>query len=371
MLRLFSKTHSRTLRDLPIFSMKKARSILDEVYDWLSRRPVYHALFWIVLFVILLVNGLQQGGSVASVLFSELVSLIFYAVLVYVNLLYLVPKYLAQRFFLYLVLILAFAALVTPFKVLIWYLWFTGDRDFQQQIVEKQGLVFVGNVLVILLSTVLRVIMDWWRYQGEKQALLTQTMQSELRFLRSQINPHFLFNTLNNLYALTLKKSDKAPEIVLKLSEIMRYMLYECNEKRVYLSKEIQYMQNYLDLERIRQPEGAEIRLVVEGRISEQRVAPLLFVPFLENAFKHGLNNSLQGGGFVRVHLIVQDELLEISIENSKTARMPRREHPRSGGIGLANVRQRLQLLYPNQHELEIVEEPDRFIVLLHLKMSG
>jgi LytS/YehU family sensor histidine kinase len=150
----------------------------------------------------------------------------------------------------------------------------------------------------------------------------------------------------------------------------MRYMLYECNEKRVYLSKEIQYMQNYLDLERIRQPEGAEISLVVEGRVSEQRVAPLLFVPFLENAFKHGLNNSLQGGGFVRLHLIVQDDLLEFSIENSKTARMPRREHPRSGGIGLANVRQRLELLYPDQHELEIEETPDRFIVLLHLEMN-
>jgi two-component system LytT family sensor kinase len=350
--------------------MKKARNILDEVYDRLSRRAVYHAIFWIALFSILLINGIMEGGSIRSVLFSELVSLFFYAVLVYINLFYLIPNYLAKQSFVYIVLLLALAAVVTPFKVLIWYLWFAGDRNFQHQIVEQQGLLFLGNVLVIILSTVLRVIMDWWRYQGEKQALITQTMQSELRFLRSQINPHFLFNTLNNLYALTLKKSDKAPEIVLKLSEIMRYMLYECNEKRVYLSKEIQYMQNYLDLERIRQPEGAEISLNVEGRVSDQMVAPLLFVPFLENAFKHGLNNYIQSGGFVRVRIIVQDDLLEFSIENSKTENMPRLEHPRSGGIGLVNIRQRLLLLYPDQHELDIQDEPNRFIVLLHLEMN-
>jgi LytS/YehU family sensor histidine kinase len=212
--------------------------------------------------------------------------------------------------------------------------------------------------------------MDWWRYQNEKQVLLTHTMQTELRFLKSQINPHFLFNTLNNLYALTLKKSDKAPEIVLKLSEIMRYMLYECNERRVLLSKEIQYINNYLDLEKLRQPTNAEIIFTTAGPISEQMVAPLLFVPFLENSFKHGLNHHIQGGGFVRLHLHVAGDELEFHIENSKPENLPRQEHPRSGGIGLTNVRQRLQILYPEQHTLEVQDEPHRYSVTLFLKTT-
>jgi LytS/YehU family sensor histidine kinase len=211
--------------------------------------------------------------------------------------------------------------------------------------------------------------MDWWRYQNEKQVLMTQTIQSELRFLKSQINPHFLFNTLNNLYALTLKKSDKAPEIVLKLSEIMRYMLYECNEKRVHLSKEIHYIYNYLDLERLRQPKDADIRFVVDGHVSDQLIAPLLFVPFVENSFKHGLNHSVNGGGYVRLRLIAAGDELEFFIENSKVDQLPRQHHARSGGIGLANVRQRLQMLYPDDHTLEILDEPNRYAVTLRLKM--
>ena len=122
--------------------------------------------------------------------------------------------------------------------------------------------------------------MDWARQLRERQVLQTQTMQSELRFLKSQINPHFLFNTLNNLYALTLKKSDKAPEIVIKLSEMMRYMLYDCNEKRVPLSKEVKYIKNYLDLEGLRQGKNVTINFETEGSITDQKIAPLLFIPF-------------------------------------------------------------------------------------------
>jgi LytS/YehU family sensor histidine kinase len=213
--------------------------------------------------------------------------------------------------------------------------------------------------------------MDWWRYQNEKQVLLTQTIQSELRFLKSQINPHFLFNTLNNLYALTLKKSDKAPEIVLKLSEIMRYMLYECNERRVLLSREIQYINNYLDLERLRQPEGATITFDVEGSVSDQTVAPLLFVPFLENSFKHGLNHTVNGGGFVKLRLSAGPDTLLFTIENSKVDMFPGNQHSRSGGIGLVNVRQRLEMLYPGQHELSIENAPDRYIVSLRLGLNS
>jgi two-component system, LytTR family, sensor kinase len=370
---LFIEKKAIAHREICSFAPKimQTRKLLDRIYYFLSLRPVYHGLFWLVLFSVMIGAGYNQDTDFSLALTLDLIGLFFYAILVYFNLYYLIPNYLAKRAFLYFALVIVSAALITPIEVFVLYVWFSKLPVFRNILVNSQMDFFFGNVLVTMLSTTCRVIMDWWRYQTEKQVLLTQTMQSELRFLKSQINPHFLFNTLNNLYALTLKKSDQAPEIVLKLSEIMRYMLYECNERRVLLSKEIQYIHNYLDLERLRQPKEADISFVTEGHISEQMVAPLLFVPFLENSFKHGLNHQLQGGGFVRLHLRVSGDNLEFFIENSKAAEnLPRLNHPRSGGIGLVNVRQRLQMLYPEQHELQFQDEPHRFAVTLHLEMT-
>lgn len=346
----------------------KIRRFLDVIYAFLNQRPVYHGLFWLALFGTMVGTSLRQGISPNIILWNETIQALFFAVLVYFNLLYLIPNYLARHAFIYFGLVLAACAIVTPIEVLVLYLMYADAPEYQANVVDQQVRIYLGNVFVTILATVLRVIMDWWRYQNEKQVLLTQTMQSELRFLKSQINPHFLFNTLNNLYALTLKKSEKAPEIVLKLAEIMRYMLYECNERRVYLSKEIHYLQNYLDLERLRQPPDAEIRFEVEGHVSEQLIAPLMFVPFVENSFKHGLNHATTGG-YVRIRLLVQGEDLEFLIENSKVEQMPRSNHPRSGGIGLANVRQRLQILYPENYDIEIQDEPKRYAVIFRLKM--
>jgi two-component system, LytTR family, sensor kinase len=235
-------------------------------------------------------------------------------------------------------------------------------------LVVNQSNYFWANGLIAATSTMLKIITDWFRSQQEKQRLVTQNMQSELRFLRAQINPHFLFNTLNSLYALTLKKSDVAPEIVLKLSEIMRYMLYECNEKQVFLSKEIQYIQNHLALERLRLTKNLDIKFTVEGTVNDQQIAPLMFIPFLENAFKHGLSNHL-GDGFCHINMTVTRENVEFFIENSKPDRILQTEHPESGGIGLANIRQRLALLYPENHELIIRDLPDKFEVNLKINL--
>lgn len=210
---------------------------------------------------------------------------------------------------------------------------------------------------------------DWFKQLREKQELETQTMQSELRFLKSQINPHFLFNTLNNLYALTLKKSDKAPEIVIKLSEMMRYMLYECNEKSVPLHKEVNYLKNYLDLEQLRQHDNIQINFRVDGHVSDQQIAPLLFIPFLENSFKHGLNTQLKDG-FVNIHLQVAEKSVDFKIENSKGQTVARPDNRPSGGIGLVNVRRRLNLLYPERYHLKVSNTPNTFAVHLTIQMD-
>ncbi|NJO86866.1 MAG: histidine kinase [Lewinella sp.] len=211
---------------------------------------------------------------------------------------------------------------------------------------------------------------DWFRQNRETQELAHQTTQSELRFLKSQINPHFLFNTLNSLYALTLKKSDAAPDIVIKLSEMMRYMLYECNEKQVPLVKEISYIRNYLDLEKLRQQKDVVVDFVVIGDVGQQQIAPLMFMNFLENSFKHGINTGLHAG-FVHISLAVEGQKVTFMAENSKGSVIPRSPDVArpSGGIGLANVRRRLELLYPKHYTLDIQESPNSYKVLLTLEL--
>ena len=218
-------------------------------------------------------------------------------------------------------------------------------------------------------STVYYVMSEWLKDQREKNELQNKTLQSELKFLKSQINPHFLFNTLNNLYALTLKKSDLAPEIVLKLSEMMRYMLYECNERQVSLQKEVNYVKNYLELEKLRQGNKFKIDFEFVGEIHQQKIAPLMFIPFLENSFKHGVNNQLKEG-YVDMKLHVKDLQVEVDIENSKAPALPSSSGKKSGGIGLVNVKRRLELLYPKKYELTIKNNPNTYHINLKLDLD-
>jgi two-component system, LytTR family, sensor kinase len=342
---------------------------LKRLYNFLSQRVVYHGLFWLLLLVLMLwFNGIEQ--NFLFTLSNEIINLLFYAIIVYFNLLYLIPNYLTQKLFLtYCGLLILATLMITPLKVLALYWKFSGYPVLQHALLANMNWYFLVTFVIAGSSTVFKIIADWVRDLREKQELQTQTMQSELRFLKSQINPHFLFNTLNNLYALTLKKSDQAPEIVLKLSEMMRYMLYECNEKQVLLSKEVNYIYNYLDLERLRQGKNMNIHFEVVGQVNDQKIAPLMFIPFLENSFKHGLNNQI-ASGFVNIRLEVSELDVDFFIENSKPDTLPRQDNRRSGGIGLVNIHRRLNLLYPGQYEIKIDDTPRVYTVKLKIKLS-
>lgn len=333
---------------------------------WAKRKWLTHALFWVLVYVILCVLDYRLSGW-PMVLLHKGIDVVFYALIIYLNLLYLIPRFLtSKKFWLYVVLLLLLVLLLTPIKAASQLLIFSSNSNLQTYLLENQSYYFLSMFLIASSSTVYSIVSDWLIHQSEKRELQTQTMQSELKFLRSQVNPHFLFNTLNNLYALTLKKSDDAPEIVLKLSEIMRYMLYECNERFVPLKKELTYLQNYLDLERLRQHKEMDISMSIEGMVTDQKIAPLLFIPFVENSFKHGLNNVLTDG-FVHIDITVLSDRLEFMITNSKPSQKPRLDGKRSGGIGLVNVKRRLNLIYPDKYHLGIKNEPDKYQVKLIL----
>ena len=343
------------------------RTLRAKIYDFVTQRIVYHTVFWVFMFLLFLLLDSRNLGFVPS-LTIEFINVFFYGILVYFNLFYLIPNYLSEKkFLLYCGLLILSVIIVTPLKLVMFYFVIP---EFHAGIMSEQPLFFISSFLVVGSSTIGKIITDWVRHLRERKDLQTQTMQSELRFLKSQINPHFLFNTLNNLYALTLKKSDKAPEIVIKLSEMMRYMLYECNERRVPLGKEVNYIRNYLDLERLRQGKNMEITFEVAGEVLDQQIAPLMFIPFLENSFKHGLNNQISSG-FVNIRLDIENHNIHFQIENSKSESLPLQTHKRSGGIGLVNIKRRLNIIYPNQHQLIIHDNPKTYGVELEIELEN
>ncbi len=203
------------------------------------------------------------------------------------------------------------------------------------------------------------------RFKAEKIAL-------EMNFLKSQINPHFLFNTLNNIYALSMVQSDEAPQVIDRLKGLMQYMLFECRADKVPLASEIAFMHSYLALEQIRHKTGrCRISFQVNGDPGDRQIAPLLLINFVENAFKHGVQSGVKES-WVELQIDVNADYLKFELNNSKP---PLHEGETSaldeynGGIGIRNVRRRLEILYPRQHHLQISETPDQFNVLLTINL--
>lgn len=199
---------------------------------------------------------------------------------------------------------------------------------------------------------------DWLRAQQEKAT-------AELQLLKSQVHPHFLFNTLNNIYAFSLEKSSKTPDLVLKLSSLLSYMLNDCKTDEVLLEKEIEIMKNYVDLEKERYGNRIDISLNIEGDIQNKQIAPFLILPFIENAFKHGTSEQLNRV-WLSIDIAVKDNKLMCKIANSKNRVNGVNNH----GIGVQNVQKRLSFLYPGKHGIKLSDEGDLFVVSLWLELG-
>lgn len=217
------------------------------------------------------------------------------------------------------------------------------------------------SIIFVFLSVLLKFSVDWFLNERIQRDLENQRLTAELAFLKSQINPHFLFNSLNSIYSLAYQRSENTPGAILKLSEIMRYMLYECNDNKVDLSKELQYLQNYIDLQKIRFGHNAYIDFKIDGKVTDQKIVPLLLIAFIENAFKHGIaNDSLTP---ITLFININQQNLQFYIQNKKN----NNNRDPIGGIGLHNVKRRLDLLYPGKYNLDIRDEIDTYTCELSL----
>ena len=206
----------------------------------------------------------------------------------------------------------------------------------------------------------------WFIKQQELMQAEQEKATAQLQLLKAQLHPHFLFNTLNNIYAFSLERSPKTPRLVLKLSSLLSYMLYDCKEDEVLLEKEVEVMRNYIDLEKERYGDKLEISVNIEGEIIDHYIKPLLILPFLENAFKHGTSEQLNHP-WMSVDIMVKSNRLLCKVVNSKNEDVPYHYQ----GVGISNVRRRLELLYPNRHELKLANEGVFFVVSLVVELKG
>jgi sensor histidine kinase YesM len=217
------------------------------------------------------------------------------------------------------------------------------------------------------VSTSIKVTGDWYKTDKKRKEAENEKLSTELNLLKSQINPHFFFNTLNNIYSLAIQKSERTPEAIVKLSELMRHIIYDTDKDKVPLSKEIDYIRNYIELEKLRLRDNSNIRFMVDGDPAEKLIEPLLLLPFIENAFKHGTGHTQ--AGTISIQISIRDSRLNLLVENpvSISSEIP---EGKNQGIGRINAERRLQLLYNNNYTLETTVTDAIFRVDLTLNLN-
>ena len=285
----------------------------------------------------------------------------------YLTAYWLVPRYLEQnRVAPFLIGITAMAALVFAGRLSALYLWVYQDGGTDIYIPPSKVLKnVIRDYSVIALAVCLKIIADWRRQRQLNRQLRQAKAEVELQLLKAQLHPHFLFNTLNNIYGLSLQGSDRVPDSIIRLSKILDYLVYYSQKEEIGLNKEVELIRNYMALEQMRY--GKKLRLADElPEVDESvKASPLLLLPFVENAFKHGAKGA-DGQWWIKMQLQLVDGRLVFSIENSKGASAAQG----NGGIGLKNIRERLHLLYPKRHRLTIDDSEEVFSVRLEVGLG-
>ena len=281
---------------------------------------------------------------------------------------YLVPKYFAEKSF---QRFLPAFILVTLGDLLLYYLcrlWFQGitfsQVDFGFLISKPQNFIFEGPPACCFVFLAIKTFKRMQIEQVRATLLIKENAEAELQLMRAQVQPHFLFNTINNIYSFTLTRSHKAKEMITDLQNILRYTLNDCSTGLVELPKEIDMLQHYIDLEKIRYGNRLEMQMTIEGMLHNKSIAPLLLIPFVENSFKHGASRMLKNP-WITLHIQADEDVLHFSLANG---RPPESEKASSrSGIGLDNVRKRLELLYPGKYLLTIESTHHTYSVYLRV----
>ena len=322
-----------------------------------------HMLFWLLFWFIPVFYYGDFHVISRNLFLLDLSGLFLKATVFYINYLILLPRYFqTKKYGIYIVSILLLVELFTGLRFLIeekiypavfGFSNYYGDYSIKFYIWDN---IYYGS-FSLLPSFIIWSMVKNFNLEKDKNNLLMEKEQAELQFLKNQINPHFLFNTLNNIYALVYQNSEKALPAILKLSDLMRYVARDSNgNELVPLQQEINYIESFIELESLRIKPKAEINYHVEGNIDNIKIAPLLLIHFVENGFKHGIVNDPKCP--FQIYIKIHNNKVELHTQNAKNTH----QKPDEKGIGIQNLKRRLQLIYPDKHALEIIDTKENYI---------
>ena len=340
----------------------------------IKQKILLHTTVWLFIVTLFLFVGTNGFNSSDAYVIHFLILSALNVALFYINLNLIIPVTLSKQK--YIAWMLACFVLIVSFAAIkfgeIYYVHSlkslnTATTGLQVLQIPSFWQLILSSVIIsgffVFLSTVYKFTVDWFFNEKEKRDLENQRLIAELAFLKSQINPHFLFNSLNNIYSLAYQKAESTPYAILKLSEILRYMLYESNDNFVSLQKEIAYLESFIDLQKIRFKSKTNVSLTIQGTISHQQIMPLLLISFVENAFKHGITTDEKHP--IRIHISINENKMLFTIQNKKN----NYNKDTTSGIGMVNVIRRLDLTYPDQYKLEIKNGATNYLCELYLDL--
>lgn len=353
---------------------------------WFFKYKIYHIPFWAAYH--LMWWTLRLGSPIAVIaslaypqaIFKFTFYLVFQAAGVYLNLYFLIPRFLEKgRYLQYvsllLITIISTACLITGgYYVGAWIL----DTPFQElwhlnpanyfSLFESGSLPSTAASMTLAMS--IKLTKNWIQTKRREQLLEKEKLETELKFLRAQFNPHFLFNTINSIFVLIHKNPTIASESLAKFSELLRYQLYECNEHQIPLTKEFAYLENFIELQKLRQDGNVETKIDIKQPVNQDlSIAPFIIMPFVENAFKH-VSQHKDSSNRIAMRFQLEDRQLQMEVTNTVP---PRNQVANDAvayhGIGMKNVKRRLELIYHDRYELNITRDADQFSVLLSLDL--
>ena len=361
---------------------------IGSIKDTSSNKILFHSIIWTFFILTSLIQFYESPFRINNDFYVQWATGI---ILFYLNYFYLVPALLLEKkYLLYFVFVFALILLFMVIRINYFIPEFGHTRPLNMPppqmmrgehvdfikgerhaiMARRQPLFFkIGPslfyILIITISAIIKTLTEFYNNQQNKLIAETHRTNTELIYLRKQTNPHFLFNSLNSIYSLAHKKSDLVPDAIVTLSELMRYMLYETDNKTVALEKEINYIQNYIELQKLRLNDIEDIFVNVHGNTKNKFIEPLLLISFVENAFKYG--TDYKGAAHVKIKIFILEDTLDFWIENRIENYV---KDPENSGIGLVNIQNRLDLLYPNAHELSITQDNQYYRVHLNLKLD-
>lgn len=350
---------------------------LDDIKNNSSNKILVHSIIWSFFIVTSLISFYESYLLINPDFYVQWISGI---TLFYLNYFYFVPKLLLhKKYWYFLAIILSIITFFTIIRIVYFIPDFremmppkvydaTGHEITRRMPFRRKAPFFmiispsIFYVFIIAISTIIKTLSEFYDNQQNKLIAETHRTTTELNYLRKQTNPHFLFNALNSIYSLAYKKSDLVPDAIVTLSEMMRYMLYETDNKTVFLEKEINYIKNYIELQKLRLNNIENIYINIHGETRNKYIEPLLLISFIENAFKYG--TDYKGVAYVKIKIIINDTILDFWVENKMENYI---KDPENSGIGLTNIESRLNLLYPSTHQLTITETENSYSVHLNL----